>query len=328
MNKLIVVLYVGVLWSMNKFRMVVTGCWHLADNPPGRRNSGYADQIFLKIQEAINICILSKADYLVITGDVFHIKSSVRNSHAIVNRLIKILRGVPCKIIIVPGNHDIVYGTLDCLDKQPLGVVISALQDKIWKECDFDVMPGSANYVGSNCRENILNFEPSSDILLAHAPIVPDKGVFDAISADEIAGKWKLVIYGHIHAQHGIYRVGDTCFVNPGALSRGTISDVSFFNADMSRKPGVAVVEYCRDTGDIKTALLYCSSALPVAEVFRIEEYKEEKQKRLDADQFLSELNEVVFSSLSPELLSSRIKDMNLDEGVKSAALEIVEGLK
>jgi DNA repair exonuclease SbcCD nuclease subunit len=99
---------------------------HLADRPPSIRTETYADDLFAKLVFTVDVAREQRVDAVVYAGDVFHVKAPTRTSHALVQRMARLIKDYGTEVFIVPGNHDMTNDRLESLSKQPLGVLFEA----------------------------------------------------------------------------------------------------------------------------------------------------------------------------------------------------------
>ena len=244
-------------------RALAIGDIHLADRPPSIRTETYTQDILDKIEHATQIAVEQKCEAIVCAGDVFHIKSASRNSHALVQRTGEVLRKAGLPVLIVPGNHDLQQDRLDSLRKQPLGTLakMQGIDLLIGPHPEFPLfglpylhdwqallVPWMKKYRAwaDEQKGEDFDFWP---LMVTHAPIFPpgEEPPYEFISADQWAGlmEGKGDVYsGHIHDPHGAYRVGGVWFCNMGAISRGSLHEKT-----LKRVPRVSIWDSERSRG-------------------------------------------------------------------------------
>jgi len=312
-------------------KILVVNDPHVSDKAPARRTDTYPEDILEKLKECVSLCNSKDLDGIFLLGDLFHIKAASRVSHYIVNRVMSIFRACTKPIHIIPGNHDLSSGRLESLSKQPLGVVSKL--DNVFVhtkgfslgEFSFQVAPGVAEFMGEFILDGLEKL-PSSDFLLAHTIITPMNSTFPSFvphisSTNNVFSKWSGVIYGHIHDDHGFYTVGNTWFCNHGSISRGVLDEKT-----LKRVPKVAILHFKKEGCFAEPLELSC--AKPAEDVFRIMDKEEEDKKRLDAEEFLNSIVKSSISMTTKEGVSSVIMGMDIDEDVKTVAVEILESVE
>ena len=328
---------------MECVRALLLGDIHLSDRPPSIRTESYADDILDKLRFCTDFANTHAADYLVLLGDVFHVKAPSRTSHRLVLRTAEVLEGFGGRVLIVPGNHDMTNDRLDSLSSQPLGTLalspridlligydaesgifgipyLSDWQGSLYRWMDRlgGAMPG-----GDGTEDDPLNeFAPRPVLLVTHAPIFPEGSTppYDYISAPDWASlmRWPMpVAYGHIHEQHGLYTVGDLWFCNNGAISRGSLHEET-----VNRMPKVTLF----DTED--TDCPFTTVEVPhraAADVFRLADHAvaTARDQRLDA--FLTSIDQVALTSLSLEEVLAQATESGLSDRARAELADILE---
>jgi DNA repair exonuclease SbcCD nuclease subunit len=329
---------------MQSIKLLVIGDVHISDHPPGKRVDGYKGHILDKLYECVKIAEEQEVTHVLFLGDIFHVKSPSRVSHALVQDMADLLQAFGVPVIILVGNHDITHGTVDTLSKQPLGTLgyvpnVTLLTTDTF-DLDDDVtihpVPGVSDVTFENFEVKRKN---DRDIMVVHQSIVPDVGlepemikdiVFDA---SEVAKRTDidLVLYGHQHRYDGIYTVdrpdGGPCatFSNLGSICRLTIGD-----NDVDKSPTVLLVEIKDDMfRSVSLSELTLTKVVPSHEAYRLEEHLEQKEHSRDIDETIKKLRETEVSTFSIE---SVIKDVetraDVDKRVKDTALDLLEEVK
>lgn len=236
-------------------KIIIVGDIHAADNPPASTTPSYMDDIEDMLRWIADYAFDIEADAVVWSGDVFHHKAPSKNSHALVLRMIDIVRYHRTPLWIVTGNHDLSNDRLESLHaKQPLGVLHAAGAQNLvgwhptlpifgapWQQT-WTSDPQTVHRALRDFREaggvhiGMDDWiEPELDIshalVVTHAPIYPpeqvERGVpFDFLPAQDVAaamGNTGFVYYGHIHDHHGIFSVDGVTFANMGAITRDSL---------------------------------------------------------------------------------------------------------
>jgi len=246
---------------------------HVADRPPLGRVVGYADQIMAKLEECRSL--VGPNDVTVITGDLFHTKRPSFVSHALVQRILDLFDGWPGRIFTVLGNHDLSEAGVASLPKQPIGVLLQAGAIELLSEAGVIVkVQGkrayleAAHYSDTTDPKHFGLRDPAGIadgvevmIKVAHGPILPPglDPPFDHINADKIPPTADFCFYGHIHDDHGTYKVDLCTYVNFGAVGRVA-------RTESNRTRTVAVAMYDVETGTVTRHEL--QSVLPADDVF------------------------------------------------------------
>lgn len=118
---------------------------HLSDTAPSSRKDDWASAVLGKLDQVGQVAAKVKAVAVLDGGDFFHVKSPSRNTHDLVRRTADLHGRYPCPVYANVGNHDCVYGDIEYLDQQPLGVLFST---GVFKRCygHHEVYFGPADY--------------------------------------------------------------------------------------------------------------------------------------------------------------------------------------
>jgi DNA repair exonuclease SbcCD nuclease subunit len=299
---------------------------HLKDKPPVSRIDDYAEALFGKFLKLRKLCEKLSIDAFLIGGDLFDVKDSVKVSHYLTRRSIEIFKSFPCPVYSIVGNHDIKYDRLDTISEQPLGVLFESGAVQRLTKAEF----GNTEVIGvdftsdKNTEVSDFVFEKTADeqILSTHHNLFLGKTEFfdeKAISYEQLekeVNAW-LVLCGHIHyPPNGEYivKVKDTYFVNPGSLSRGSLS-----KDNLQRPVQAALI----DT-DEKSVELVNIKAAPPEEIFDLESKQEKDEKSEKIEDFVENLRDAVektegedvytilseLDTLFPEDMEKKLRDL------------------
>lgn len=315
-------------------RVMLIGDIHLADRPPSIRTDTYTDDILAKLEESVQIAVREKCDVILLLGDVFHIKTPTRNSHALVQRTGDVLRAGGLPVLIVPGNHDLSNDRLDSLRKQPLGVLakMEGIELLIGAHEEFPLfglpylhdweaelpkwMSKFRKWAVSQKSES-MDFWP---LMGTHAPIFPpgEEPPYDFISGEdwaEMVGNGD-VAYGHIHDPHGFYKPNpahNVTLCNNGAISRGSLHEKT-----LKREPKVTVWD--GTPGGFESFPL---KFRPAEAVFRLREKEDVDEKVSRVEEFLGAVGTTTLDGLSIEEVAHQAKA----RGLKPRTLSLIEEL-
>lgn len=205
-------------------------------------------------------------DFVILTGDIFHNKRAIANSHYLVSSLISWFKLFNVPIYSVLGNHDILGNSRD-ISRQPINTLIEAgviklLSDKKIGVCGTFIM--GKHFLS----EDMVNMEylksgvEDVDIVVYHSYIFPDGESFFDTYFNHMDFKdvdAKIIVTGHYHKpKKPFYNVYDKIFINPGSLLR-----ISSESESKNRQLNVVIV----DT-DSMECFSKCISSLPAEEVF------------------------------------------------------------
>lgn len=301
---------------------------HLADRPPSIRTETYTDDMLAKIEFTVDAYGHS-VDAVVFAGDVFHVKAPTRTSHALVQRMAKLVKAYGCPVFIVPGNHDMQNDRLDSLERQPLGVLFEAGARQA-------VGPAAEGLFGvpwlgdfpSELPEYMRDWQNGEEgLMVAHAPIVQPGSTkpydfIDAYDWAEQMGRAGDVYFGHMHDPDGVFEVPvelvSSTFCNNGALSRGSIHE-----STLKRKPAVTLYDSSKRGLSVFERIEVPHK--PAAEVFRLQEKALEEVKVSRLEEFLSGVEHTELSGLSIEAVISHVEGLGLEPDVLREIRECLE---
>lgn len=322
-------------------RALIIGDVHLSDRPPSIRTDDYTDDIFAKLEYAVDKAKDESVDCIIQAGDLYHIKAPSRTSHELVQRTADLFNapGVP-PVLVVPGNHDMQHDRIESLPKQPLGTLgktpnVTILMGQHPTLPVFGVpflhsyqellRPWLEKFKKAKADYAKLQFEegtqaPTEHLLVTHAPIFPDgdEPPYDFITASDWASiqETGACYYGHIHDPHGEYTTGGVWFCNQGALSRGSLHEKT-----LARKPAVTL--YDSDALGLFTRIEVPHR--PIAQVFRMHEKESADQKQERVATFLEGIEKTELNGLSLEEVVAHAKSMDLGEETLKELVDCIE---
>lgn len=291
---------------------------HIADHAPEMRSDDWRSTIMGKLRQINQLARDCQASAILDAGDLFYIKSPLKNSHRLVSDLIELHQEAPCPTLAVPGNHDITHDNLKSLEKQPLNVLF---QSKSLQEMDKGYWVESPEgprvwVVGIPYQKHLsvldIDIEvpspkPDAVVVVVHYFASKTGGDFHGTSVlkyEDLRRTHPEVdawVFGHWHQDQGIEWIDDVPFINVGAVSRGALRDESL---DRIPKSGKLTFKFSRDpqpaimmSSGQKRALYRLDqteaeeiqlNVRPASEVFRIEE-KERIDTRMEKIQTFAE---------------------------------------
>lgn len=326
-------------------RVLCVGDIHVMDRAPVNATESYTDDIIEMLRYTAQWSKDNDVDLVVWAGDIFHHKQPSRSSHALVLKMLEIVRlheslGVELRIVI--GNHDISNDVLESVpEKQPLGVLLAAGARELdgWHETlpVFGV-PWQQRWLHEGTpwaafdawRNDSWRFgkvgETSKALAVTHAPIYPqtlEGGVkFDLVpTAGEhglsaAMGNQGYLYYGHIHEDHGVFEIEGVTYANMGALSRGSLHE---YNLDREIKAALWT-----EDGFTEVPIPH----KPAAEAFKIDQALETKAERLSLDEFLSDVGTRTLDISSTATVIEHLRTAEVPPKVRARAIEIMENVE
>ena len=303
------------------------GDLHLADKPPASCTDAYLREQWSVLEQSLEIARRHDA-VPVFAGDIFHVKTSNRNSHALVSRLIEVcqdhmaLAGLQPRV--VPGNHDIRQDRYETLGEQPLGVILSS--GAMAELCGNDFLFGE-NLVGVPWGHAPVEALHEGTLVVAHASLFPGHLAppFDHWTYEDWAAVQKrgVCYYGHIHEAHPEALVGGVTFLNAGALTRGSLHEYN-----LVREVGVTLIQSGPGPACLLSSTWHALETLPAGEVLRVDE-KAEAQERVEiAAEFMARLPTLeVDAQANLEAIMDQIqRSPEVETGVRDRALALIRG--
>ena len=309
---------------------------HMADRAPQSRRDDWKVTLGRKLMAVGDIAADVNASAVLDGGDLFHVKSPTRNSHALVRYLSFIHAAYPCPTYECPGNHDVKYGDYENIDENPLGVLFeSGVLKRLYDE--HELMLGSAGFkvrvVGIPYHGTKYDWERFTSIkkgdedylvAVAHCLASPAGGEMfqneDIIKYGDLADLDPDVwCFGHWHKNQGITTLENgKLIVNVGSLSRGTLSQ-----DDVDRIPEVVALRFHPERG--ATAEAIPLDVQPPEEVFDIEGRARAESRTLSVDAFVEGLQETLARSEN-ESLEDVVRGLpDVPEAVRERALSYLE---
>jgi Icc-related predicted phosphoesterase len=323
-------------------QVLLVGDIHVMDKAPVNATESYTDDIIEMLRWTVNYAHAESIPLVVWAGDVFHHKQPSRTSHALVLKMLEVVRrheelGIELRIVV--GNHDISNDVLESVpEKQPLGVLLAAGARELdgWHETlpVFGVPwqqrwlhEGTPYAAFEGWREDHNSWLPHA-LAVTHAPIYPqtlEGGVkFDLVpTAGEhgisaAMGNQGYLYYGHIHEDHGVFEVEGVTYANMGALSRGSLHEYN-----LERRIQCAVWSDGEQEPAGFTAVEIPHK--PASEAFKIEQAAEAKSDRLSLDEFLSDVGTRTLDISSTATVIEHIRTADAPPKVRAKAIEILE---
>ena len=328
-------------------KLGIIGDIHLAVTPPGRRTETYLADVQAKLDE---IASADDIDAWLLIGDIFHHKRANRVPHALVAWVWDWLSTLAAplgpshpgrSVIIVPGNHDLADGSIESIERQPLGVLgrhpAAVIARGIYNDPGFpeggyypQTLPLPAVPVGTNDFTTVPGTGAVCDAthplgldqldvawVFAHAPIDRQArpwATYDAATLP-LHASTRGIVYGHQHDAPGAWRRPDgKLVIATGAIARGAVHEAH-------HRPAWVVLDV--ETDEVEVRPIAC--ARPASEVFRWAERTAERAADETIAAFTGALTSEALGSFSTdELLTSIARRADLTDAVKAEATDIL----
>jgi len=309
--------------------VLLVGDIHVSDTPPINCTETYTDDIIEMLRWIADEGARRKVDAVVWAGDVFHHKSPRKNSHALVLKMIDVVKhyeavGIP--LWIVAGNHDLTNDRYESLHaSQPLGVLFAAGARELsgWHpDLPLFGVPWQQDWEGDleEAFDGFLEHEDApNSLVVTHASIFPpgQEPIYEHLTSEQVAkamGNWGFIQFGHIHDDYGIWETSGVTFANVGAISRGSLTE-----SHMTRT--VKVLDWSPKHG-FEEIPVPCR---PAEEVFKIVEGTAKKQKAIEAENFLAAVGHSQIAMTTTSSVIDHIRTMEAEDEVKQTAISLIE---
>ena len=324
-------------------RYLVVNDIHLSDRPPASCTESYLDDLFGMLEQTVELERSLGCDGTIWAGDVFHIKTPSRTSHATILRTIDIVRKYR-ELWIVPGNHDLMHDDLGSVGTtQPLGVLLQAgaklldgWADRLGPEGGRPIygVPWQQEWSEENLKAAFQDWNSvpakerlANSLVVTHAPLYPPGQELSfefyptkvMVAEVEPRAPWSMIqavgycAYGHVHENHGIFRVGSVDFCNHGALSRGSLSE-----ADTTRE--VSATLWDSEEGFSRVPIEH----KPADQVLRIAQSTEVKTHAVEVGEFLASIGSVRLGVTTAESVMAHVDTLDVAPPVRETIVRLL----
>ena len=296
---------------------------HLRDSRPRNRIDDFYRSQFEELGELANLVLEYDVDALLCGGDLLHVP---KPSHELVRDLIGWAKYINVPIYSIIGNHDTVGYQMDAIGSNGIGVLFESeafheLTEKVFEE-EKVVIRG----INAKVQEDGhgYEFEPKytgyTKLIVSHNYIIAAESMmFDFMQPKNVPTNADLILLGHYHHPFQI-QVGNTRFINPGALSRWGVDEAN-------RIPTVLLIEITNGIVDVQHIQLVC--AKKAEEIFDLTKVGREKEKEDQLKSFMESLENTSFETNDIEqLVLVAGKNQKIEERILNKSLEKIREAK
>lgn len=310
-------------------KYVLANDLHLSLKSPVSRIDDYHETMFGKMDQLFRLAMKIQASAILLAGDIFH-----DNRRAVPLALVFELwawcikvKKAGIRVLGIPGNHDLKNDRYDSLPGQALGLLFlgGAMEDVSFKIIEIDgVEIGGIPYPAAKVLASYSSLQrPHSlrSILMCHCFATPTGGEYfgeTILPYNDIFNHCPYGVYhfGHDHRDTGVHHIGDSWFVNVGALSRGALS-----HENITRDVKCVIVEM----GEEPTNVVQVKLAFkPAGDVFDLALRAQKERERNDIEQFVGRLSEDL-ANVGPVDFKGKLKEMELPDQVRQRVVTYIE---
>ena len=319
--------FVGQLKELNVFRILTLADIHISDQGPISRKDNYKETILNKLEQVKDLCETLRIDLVLISGDIFHIKTPTKNSHFLVSQLITLFKSYPCPIYTIFGNHDLRHNNIQTLINQPLNTLLKSgacnlITDNIFSEnnsirifsVDFLQNPEYASFNKESMGEKV-------QIVVAH---VTASSTFTDLFGERVYSYQELskcspdvFVFGHYHPDQDIEVINNKHFINVGSISRGSLK-----KDELNRIPSCGYIEV-DDSFNISTKKIPLTVLTP-DEIFDVDLKQKEEKETEEIQRFITELKGKLLVDHSENIIE-KVKSLDFEKDIIEKALYYLE---
>ena len=317
---------------------------HLSDHTPRSRTDNWRKAVIDKLVQVGDIARTIGAVGVIDGGDFFDVKSPSRNSHDLIREVADIHASYPCPVYGNVGNHDCVYGDIDYLHQQPLGVLFSTgVFNRLYDEHeanfrvdtegpDVDINPlvrvVGIPYHGTKYNMDRFKLTKGSETYLvaaAHVLASPKGGSMfeneDIVKYEDLtklAPDVDVWLFGHWHRDQGVTEIAPGKWVvNVGSLSRGAL-----IQDDLDRKPCAVELDF-KPKG---ITITRHNLKLPeVDDVFDLDGRQKAEMRETVMEDFVTSLTKSLGTEDDAASLDDVVRGSTVPEAVRERALSYLE---
>lgn len=281
---------------------------HVRGTSPVGRTDNYPRAVLEKIAWVINYANTAQADLILHAGDLF---DSPNPSEDVAGAVAEILSMARMRVVVVPGNHDLVGHQIRSLPHTKLGLLARAGVLQVLSREDPPYILGDVSIIGQHYYAGIdmgnpQDFHhggPGRKILVYHGQLMDRPPGFDMPHTliENVRTDADLVIAGHYHPGWAPQRVGRTWFHNPGSLARNAATADAF-----ERMPQILVIH-----DDLSVEYVQVEVARPGREVLTVQHLTQNQNQRQVIADFKQSLQAATITINEDQLLQVVSKDVD-----------------
>jgi DNA repair protein SbcD/Mre11 len=296
---------------------------HLRDSRPRNRIDDFYRNQFEELNELANLVLEYDVDALLCGGDLLHVP---KPSHELIRDLIGWAKYINVPIYSVIGNHDTVGYQMDSIGNNGIGVLFESeafheLTEKVFEEEKIYIKGINAKVQEDGYGYEIdPKYHGYTKLIVSHNYVIPEESMmFEYMHPKNIPTNADLVLLGHYHHPFDV-QIGNTRFINPGALSRWEIDSAN-------RIPMVLLIDITNGIVKIEKIPLVC--AKKAEEIFDLQGVGVEKAKEDQLKSFMNSLEQTNFETNDIEQLVLSVgKNQGIADNILNKSLDKIREAK
>ena len=306
---------------------------HLCAHSPAVYKEDYWTIAKETMAKIFRFAVKEECDVILWAGDIFHLKTPIRNPLWFMTEVVQMLRDVReqgVKHLGIAGNHDVKYGSVsEGLRGQPLEVLYAAgvysLLDK--EEWLFDtgtkkIRVAGGSYLHGSAEHVREKKKQGADYLitLGHFWFGRQSGEFfgeQIFGPDYLhSGETDIYVIGHHHEDQGVPEVGGKLYFAHGSSTR-----TGAHKHDIERRPAAGFISITDEGVSHKVVRPKVPAVEDVMDLEKREIVMAEKKK---IDDFIRIFSQSSIDASDPKKMLDTLA-LNLDQKVKDRVLEYLD---
>jgi exonuclease SbcD len=320
---------------MDEITILTAGDIHISDTNPRSRTDNFKETILGKLDQLRIASVKLKADAVLLAGDIFNLKSPIKNSHDLNRELIELFKKFKCPVYSIPGNHDLTADNIETMGSQPISVLFASGALKNLNHEIISKKKLKISLVGIPFTKNLdlkkLNIPPKDDattqICVMHIYAGPHAGnlfkerLYGYDELSELSPD--IFVLGHYHEDQGIQKQQEKYFINLGSLSRGTLT-----NENIQHNPKFGFIKIIKENDECPIEIKVDSIPVkikPAEEIFDLKKRDEEKIQDIEIQKYVERLvsESVVLDKRTS--IDDHLSKMNIEKEVHELVTNLIE---